>query len=261
MSCGEGRRSDIIYAMTIRTDDELAALRAAGRIAAEALEAMRRAVRPGITTAELDRVAREVYDRRGARSAPELVYKFPAATCISVNDEVVHGIPGPRALQPGDVVKLDVTVEKDGYMADTACTVVVEPRSALARRLASCAKQAFEAALSVAKAGQPISRVGRVVEEVVRGQGFSVIQQLCGHGIGRTIHEAPEVPNYFDPRHRGLFEDGMVLTIEPIIAAGAGRTVHAGDGWTVKTADRSLAAHFEHTLAITRGRPVVLTAA
>lgn len=247
--------------MTIRSENELAALRAAGLIAAEALEAMRQAVRPGITTAELDQVARDVYTRRGARSAPEMVYKFPGATCISVNDEVVHGIPGPRALQPGDVVKLDVTLEKDGYMADTACTVVVEPRSAVARRLASCAKQAFEAALAVAKAGQPISRVGRVVEEVVRGQGFTVIKQLCGHGIGRTIHEEPEVPNYFDPRHRGVFEEGMILTIEPIIAAGSGRTVQAGDGWTVKTSDRSLAAHFEHTLAITRGRPVVLTAA
>ena len=129
--------------MTIRSENELAALRAAGRIAAEALEAMRRAVRPGITTADLDRVARDIYERRGARSAPEMVYNFPGATCISVNDEVVHGIPGPRALQPGDVVKLDVTLEKDGYMADTACTVVVEPRSAVARRLASCAKQAF----------------------------------------------------------------------------------------------------------------------
>lgn len=247
--------------MTIRSESELTALRAAGRIAAEALEAMRRAVRPGITTAELDRVAREIYERRGARSAPEMVYNFPGATCISVNDEVVHGIPGPRALQPGDVVKLDVTLEKDGYMADTACTVVVEPRSAVARRLASCAKQAFEAALAVAKAGQPISRVGRVVEETVRSQGFTVIKQLCGHGIGRTIHEEPEVPNYFDIRHRGVFEEGMVLTIEPIISAGAGRTVNAGDGWTLRTVDRSLAAHFEHTLAITKGRPVVLTAA
>jgi methionyl aminopeptidase len=247
--------------MTIRSENELAALRAAGLIAAEALDAMRSAVRPGITTAELDQVAREVYARRGARSAPEMVYQFPGATCISVNDEVVHGIPGPRALQPGDVVKLDVTLEKDGYMADTACTVVVEPRSAVARRLASCAKQAFEAALAVAKAGQPISRVGRVVEEVVKSQGFTVIKQLCGHGIGRTIHEAPEVPNYFDPRHRGVFEEGMILTIEPIIAAGSGRTLNAKDGWTIKTFDRSLAAHFEHTLAITKGRPVVLTAA
>lgn len=247
--------------MTIRSENELTALRAAGRIAAEALEAMRRAVRPGITTAELDRVARDVFDRRGARSAPELVYQFPGATCISVNDEVVHGIPGPRVLAAGDVVKLDVTLEKDGFMADTACTVVVEPRSALGRRLASCAKQALEAALSVARAGQPINRVGEVVEGMVRQQGFSVIPQLCGHGIGRTIHEEPEVPNIFDRRHRGIFEEGMVLTIEPIIAAGSGKIFTTKDKWTIQTVDRSFAAHFEHTLAITRGRPVILTAA
>jgi methionyl aminopeptidase len=250
----------MIRAMTIRSDDELAALRAVGRIAAEALEAMRRSVRPGVTTAEIDAVARGVFERQGARSAPEMVYQFPGATCISVNDEVVHGVPGPRALEPGDVVKLDVTIEKNGYMADTACTVIVEPRSPESRRLASCAKQAFEAALSVARAGQPIYRVGQVVEAMVRQQGFSVIPQLCGHGIGRTIHEPPEVPNAFDPNHRGLFEEGMVLTIEPIIAAGIGRTKKAKDGWTLKTIDQSLAAHFEHTLAITRGRPVVLTA-
>lgn len=247
--------------MTIRSDDELTALRAVGRIAAQTLEAMRRAVRPGITTAELDQVARDVFERQGARSAPAMVYNFPGSTCISVNDEVVHGIPGPRALQPGDVVKLDVTIEKGGFMADTACTVVVEPRPSNARRLASCAKQALEAALAVARAGQPIYKVGQVVEAAVRQQGFSVIPQLCGHGIGRTIHEEPEVPNSYNPRHRGIFEEGMVLTIEPIIAAGAGRIINEKDGWTIRTADRSLAAHFEHTLAITRGRPVVLTAA
>lgn len=247
--------------MTIRTDDELTALRAVGRIAARTLEAMRLAVRPGITTAELDQVARDVFEGHGARSAPMMVYNFPGSTCISVNDEVVHGIPGPRALQAGDVVKLDVTIEKDGYMADTACTVVVEPRSSNARRLASCAKQALDAALTVARAGQPIYKVGQVVEAAVRQQGFSVIPQLCGHGIGKTIHEPPEVPNSYNPRHRGIFEEGMVLTIEPIIAAGSGKIVNKKDGWTIRTADRSLAAHFEHTLAITRGRPVVLTAA
>jgi methionyl aminopeptidase len=247
--------------MTIRTNDELAALRAVGRIAAQTLEAMRQAVRPGITTAELDQVARDVFEAHGARSAPMMVYNFPGSTCISVNDEVVHGIPGPRSLQAGDVVKLDVTIEKDGYMADTACTVVVEPRSSNARRLASCAKQALDAALAVARAGQPIYKVGQVVEAAVRQQGFSVIPQLCGHGIGKTIHEPPEVPNSYNPHHRGIFEEGMVLTIEPIIAAGSGKIVNEKDGWTIRTADRSLAAHFEHTLAITRGRPVVLTAA
>lgn len=246
--------------MTVQSDTELQALRKVGRIAAEALAAMREAVRVGISTAELDQVGRAVMDRHGARSAPELVYSFPAATCISVNDEIVHGIPGPRVLAPGDVVKLDVTVEKDGFMADTACTVVVEPRSPEARRLAGCAKKAFEEALSVARAGEKVSRVGRIVESIVTAQGFSVIPQLAGHGIGRTIHEGPEVPNAYDPWLMERFHEGQVVTIEPIIASGEGTIVTGSDGWTVCTEDHSLAAHYEHTMMITRGRPVILTA-
>lgn len=245
--------------MTIQSKTDLEGLKRAGRIAAEAREGMRRAVRPGVSTAELDQVAREVLDRHGARSAPALLYQFPGTTCISVNDEVVHGIPGDRVLGPGDVVKLDVTVEKDGYMADTAVTVVVEPRSALARRLANCAKQAFVAALAVARAGELVNRVGRVVEESVRAQGFSVIPALCGHGIGKAIHEKPQVPNSFEPLYRERFEEGMVVTIEPIIAAGSGGMVKLRDGWTIRTEDLSLAAHHEHTMVITRGRPVLLT--
>jgi methionyl aminopeptidase len=247
--------------MTVRSDAELQALRQVGRIAAEKLAAMWDAVRAGVSTAELDQVGRTVMERHGARSAPELVYQFPAATCISVNDEVVHGIPGPRVLAPGDVVKLDVTVEKDGYMADTACTVVLEPRSPEARRLAGCAKKAFDEALSVARAGEKISRVGRTVESIVTAQGFSVIPQLAGHGIGRTIHENPEVPNAYDPWLMERFHEGLVVTIEPIIASGKGTIVNGSDGWTVCTGDRSLAAHYEHTVMITRGRPVILTAA
>ena len=246
--------------MTIQTEAELKGLQTAGRVAAETLEAMRQAVRPGITTAEIDDIAREVIDRHGARSAPALVYSFPRSTCISVNEEVVHGIPGPRVLAPGDVVKLDVTVEKNGFMADTACTVVVEPRASEARRLAGCAKQAFRDALAVARAGELVNRVGKVVETTVRSQGFSVIPQLCGHGIGRTIHEKPQVANSFDPRNRERFEDGMVVTIEPIITSGAGKVETLSDGWTVTTKDRSLAAHYEHTMVITRGRPILLTA-
>lgn len=246
--------------MTVRTDTELQALREVGRIAAEALAAMREAVRVGVSTAELDQVGRTAMERHGARSAPELVYQFPGATCISVNDEVVHGVPGPRVLAPGDVVKLDVTVEKGGFMADTACTVVVEPRSPEARRLAGCAKKAFEEALSVARAGEKVSRVGRIVQTIVQAQGFSVIPQLAGHGIGRTIHEGPEVPNAYDPWLMERFHEGQVVTIEPIITSGKGKIVTGSDGWTVRTEDRRLAAHYEHTMMITRGRPVLLTA-
>jgi methionyl aminopeptidase len=178
---------------------------------------------------------------------------------ISVNDEVVHGIPGTRQLEAGDLVKLDVTVEKDGYVADAARTVIVESGSDVARRLIACARDAFAAALSVARAGTKVNQIGRVVESTVRARGFSVVRGLGGHGVGRTIHEAPSVPNEYDPWQRDMLTEGLVLTIEPIISAGSDRIRQDRDGWTTRTSDGSLAAHHEHTLVITRDRPVVLT--
>ncbi len=250
--------------MTIQREDELESLRAAGRVVALALDAMEAQVRAGITTLELDAVAERVFDRHGARSAPRLVYRFPGQTCISVNDEVVHGIPGARALALGDVVKLDVTVEKNGYMADAARTVVVGAGGgdggAGGRRLAACAQAAFRQGLSAARAGNRVGEIGRRVEREVRRAGFRVVRDFAGHGIGRTIHEAPTVPNY-DDRSRVRLEAGMVVTIEPILAAGTGDVVLAADGWTVRTVDGTLAAHFEHTLVVTQDAPIVLTAA
>jgi methionyl aminopeptidase len=158
-------------------------------------------------------------------------------------------------------VKLDVTLEKDGYVADAARTIVVGGGSEQALHLADCAKAAFDAALHVARAGARVNEIGRVVEREVRRRGFSVVRGLDGHGIGRTIHEAPPVPNYYNPMQRDLLTEGMVITIEPIISAGSGAAVESGDGWTVVTKDGSLAAHYEHTLVITRERPVLLTAA
>ena len=177
-------------------------------------------MRPGVTTAELDALAADVFAAHGARSAPALVYGFPGTVLISVNDEVVHGIPGARRIERGDVVKLDVTVERAGYMADAARTVVVEGAAAEARRLAGCAERAFVAALEVATAGCKVREIGRAVERTVRGEGFTVIRGLTGHGIGRTIHEPPSVPNHFDPWQQDVLTEGLVLTIEPIICAG-----------------------------------------
>jgi methionyl aminopeptidase len=247
--------------MTIHTDEELAALRRVGRLVAEVLRAMEAATRPGVTTAEIDEVAGRLFAERGARSAPRLVYGFPGETCISVNDGVVHGIPGSEPLRAGDVVKLDVTAELGGYMADAARTVVVGGPGGLGTRLASCAKAAFRRGLSRARAGRLVREIGGAVEAEVRRHGFAVIRELSGHGIGRTIHEAPTVPNFFSSRDRQPLEEGMVLTIEPLIAAGSAGVVMDPDGWTVRTRDRSAAAHYEHTLVVTRGRPILLTAA
>ena len=247
--------------MCITTPEELEKLKAAGRIVRAMLEAMKSAVRPGVTTAELDETGARVMREQGAQSAPQLVYKFPGVNCISVNDEAVHGIPGERALQKGDLVKLDVTIEKDGFMADAAETVAVEQVSDESERLRACAERAFHKAMLAARAGFRVSDIGRAVEKEVRRAGFSVIRDLGGHGIGRTIHEAPRVPNFADPQANDILTEGLVITVEPIIAAGSGRIFVAKDGWTVCTADRRPSAHFEHTLVITKGEPLLLTAA
>src|SRR5271167_3318556 len=246
--------------MSIQSEHELEQLRIAGRIVRLALNAMSAAVEAGITTAQLDAVCARVLAEHEAAPAPKKVYGFPGSACISVNDEVVHGVPGKRILQAGDLVKLDVTAEKEGFFADAAVTVRVGKVSATAEALTRCAESAFRQAMRVARAGKRIYEIGRAVEHEVRRNGFSVLREYCGHGVGRTIHEYPTVPNYLDLNYRARLSDGLVVAIEPIIAAGGGRTVLDRDHWTVRTSDRSLAAHYEHTVVITRGEPLLVTA-
>jgi methionyl aminopeptidase len=247
--------------MSINGPEELAGMRAAGAVVCLMLSAMRSAVRPGITTGELDDVGAGVMRQHGARSAPALVYGFPGVSCISLNEEAVHGIPGKRELQQGDLVKLDVTVEKDGFMADAAVTVPVGEVTEERQRLVACAERAFAKAMLVARAGFRVSEIGRAIEREVRRDGFSVIRDLGGHGIGRTIHEEPRVPNYADPEANHVLTEGLVITVEPIIAAGSGWAFVAQDRWTIITADHRPSAHYEHTLVITKGAPMLLTAA
>jgi len=246
--------------MCIETAEQLVALRTAGKVVRGMLETMMRHVRPGVTTREIDEIGAEVMCKEGARSAPKLAYRFPGTSCISVNDEAVHGVPGDRVIRDGDLVKLDVTVEKGGYMADAAETVIAGAGSDQNRRLMACARRAFEKAMLVARVGFRIAEIGRVVEREVRQNGFSVIRELGGHGIGRTIHENPFVPNYPDSRANELLTDGLVLTVEPIIAAGRGNVLTDRDGWTVRTVDGRPSAHYEQTIVITKGRPILLTA-
>jgi methionyl aminopeptidase len=248
--------------MSIDGEEDLQGLLAAGRAVRAALEAMRAAVRSGITTAELDRIGEDAMRRLGARSAPKLVYDFPGTNCISVNDEIVHGIPSrKRVLADGDIVKLDVTAELAGYMADAAITVPVGIISARAQNLIDCAEQAFHRAMREIRPGKRAFEVGRVIDDFVRAEGFSVVPVLQGHGIGRTIHEEPMMPNWPDPKARGWLTDGLVITVEPIITMGSGDSYEADDGWTIKSTDGSLAAHFEHTLVVRGGEPLLLTAA
>jgi len=246
--------------MSIGSEEELRGMKAAGVIVARVLVAMKQQVRAGVTTGELDQVGARVIRDSGAVSAPRKVYQFPGENCISINDEAVHGIPGERVVQPGDLVKLDVTIEKDGYMADAALSVAVEPVRQLHHKLARCAERAFQRALLVARVGARVHDIGRAVENEVRRSGFSVVRGLCGHGIGHRIHEAPEVPNFYVASARQELTEGLVITIEPIIAAGSGESHTAQDGWTVKTSDGKPSAHYEHTIVITRATPIILTA-
>lgn len=245
--------------MSIRSTADWEGLRQVAKVARLTLDLLSEQVRPGVTTGELDATAAQLFSAHGARSAPALVYGFPGTVLISVNDEIVHGVPGTRRIGAGDIVKIDVTVEKGGYVADAARSIVVEPGHATAHRLVACATAAFHAALAVARAGVRVNEIGRAVEGEVRRRGFSVVEGLSGHGVGRTIHEEPSVPNHYDPFQRDVLTEGLVLTIEPMISAGSARVVQGSDGWTLRTQDGSLSAHHEHTLVITRGAPIVLT--
>jgi methionyl aminopeptidase len=247
--------------MSIRSKEDLRGLRQAGRIVRACLEEMRRHVRPGITTSCINDAGARVMRRLGGRSAPMLVYGFPAESCISVNDEIVHGIPGGRVLREGDLVKLDVTVEKDGYMADAAISVPAGAVRPSIAALARCAERAFQRAMRVARAGNPIRAIGREVERAASRGGFSVVRDLTGHGIGRTIHEPPAVPNYDEPLASAPLTRGLVIAVEPLVAMGSGRAREASDGWTVKTLDGAMAAHYEQTIVITDAEPLILTAA
>jgi methionyl aminopeptidase len=247
--------------MSIESSADWDGLRAVSSVASQTLGILARAVEPGITTIELDRIAAGFFASCGARSAPARVYGFPGTVLISVNEEVVHGVPGRRVIASGDLVSLDVTVELGGYVADAARSLVVEPSRPTAHRLVACTKAAFDAALGVARAGTRVNEIGRAVEGEVRRHGFAVVRGLAGHGVGRTIHEPPSVPNEWNPHQPDVLTEGLVITIEPMVAAGSGRPLQEPDGWTIRTRDRGLAAHYEDTVVITQGQPIVLTGA
>ncbi|MBK7367170.1 MAG: type I methionyl aminopeptidase [Candidatus Eisenbacteria bacterium] len=247
--------------MKIETEDDLAGMKAAGRVVRETLDAMSVAVEPGISTAQLDAIAARALRDRGARSAPRLVYDFPGETCICVNDEIVHGIPSAkRVLREGDLVTLDVTIEKNGYMADAAVTLPVGRVSARAAKLLAATEAVLTRALEDVRPGKRAFEVGRVIEREAGRHGLSPVRALQGHGIGRTIHEDPMMPNWADPEAQDVLEDGLVLTVEPILSLGSGESYESNDGWTILAADGAWAAHFEHTLVVTKGRPILLTA-
>jgi len=247
--------------MTIESKHDLTAMRAVGKLVAGALREMRDALAPRMTTEQLDDIGARYLRRHGARSAPQLTYDFPGFNCISVNDGIVHGVPNDRPLAAGDVVKIDVTAELDGYIADAAVTAVIPPAAPRALRLAYAAEVAFDRAFRIAKSGTRISALGREVEAEVKRCGFAVVHDMCGHGVGRGLHEQPTVPNFYSPLTPGTLSDGLVIALEPIICETPTSVYEDEDGWTIRTENGCLAAHFEHTIVIHDGRAEILTAA
>jgi methionyl aminopeptidase len=247
--------------MTIETEADVDALKRIGRIVALVLRQMLDAIEPGMTTAELDALGASWLREHGARSAPQLAYNFPGATCISVNEQAAHGIPGPRVIQPGDVVNIDVSAELGGYFADTGGTRVVPPSTAIKDRLCRATKLALRDAVAEARAGNKINRIGKAVQRVAKANEFRIIKNLAGHGVGRSLHEAPEsIPGYFEPRDTREFREGMVVAIEPFLSTKSTIVEEAEDGWTLIGAPGNLSAQYEHTVIVTRGEPIILTA-
>lgn len=247
--------------MSIDGPEDLQGLARAGKAVAEARDAMLAEVRPGVSTMELDEVGQSVLTRHGARSAPKLAYKFPGWTCISVNDDLAHGIPSPhKRLRAGDLVNIDVSAELDGYWADTGASAPVGEVAPRLKQLLWATRQAQLEAMQKARAGEPLHVIGRAVERRAKRHGFRVIRNLGGHGVGRFIHEAPHVPNTFDRRATQKLWEGLVMTIEPFLTLRATAVEEAEDGWTLRTPDGSVGAQFEHTFVVTNGAPLVLTA-
>ena len=254
---GEGRISGVDMR---RSADELAKMRRAGRVVAEIHEATRAAIRPGASTADLDRVAREVLDRRGARSNFLGYHGFPAVVCTSPNDVIVHGIPSAKVvLEEGDILSIDCGAIVEGWHADAAVTVGIGAIDEESQRLIDVTRASLDAAIEQVVEGHRLGDVGAAVEGIAERAGFTVVREYVGHGIGTAMHEDPEVPN-FGPSGRGMrIREGMVLAIEPMLNVGRPTTRLLDDGWTVVTADGSRSAHFEHSVAVTEHGPEVLT--
>ncbi|MCM8750313.1 type I methionyl aminopeptidase [Thermomicrobiaceae bacterium CFH 74404] len=243
----------------LKRPEQLKLMREAGRIVAETLLLLREAVRPGITTAELDALAERHIRRRGATPSFKGYRGFPATICVAVNDEVVHGIPGPRVLREGDIVGIDIGARYRGFHGDATITVPVGRVSPEAERLLRVCREALDIGIEQARAGNRLTDISAAIQRHVEAAGFSVVRDLYGHGIGRALHEEPMLPHYGPPGQGPLLRPGMVLTIEPMIAAGRPDTRLLDDHWTIVTADGSLSAQFEHTVAITDNGPEILT--
>ena len=248
------------YIMTAKSEQDIIGLTTIGRLVAETLQIMQASVEPGMTTAELDAIAAKKLAEHGARSAPKITLNYPGTACISINDEAAHGLPGSRMIEAGDIVKIDLSAELNGYFGDAALTTIVPPVKPEYARLTSAAKAAFEKGIAAAITGNPINAIGRAIETEARKHGFSVIEELPGHGVGTALHEEPTIPTIHLRRMKQKLHTGLVITVEPHLSMKRTRIYQADDGWTLKTHNRSFVANFEHTVIVMPGRPIILTA-
>src|SRR5689334_10142065 len=246
--------------MTADSQKDIEYLKAIGHICAETLRKMMDEVRAGMTTRELDEIGRALLEAEGARSAPQVAYNYPGATCISVSPVIAHGIPDQHVLREGELIHIDVSAERDGYFADTGASLVVSKRERNLERLLDATRATLNKALHAAKAGNLLNGIGRTVETEARKRGYNVISDLTGHGIGRGLHESPkEVLNFYNPSDRRTLNEGLVLAIEPFLTTGIGRVVEEKDGWSLRTMDKAIAAQFDHTIVVTKNEPIILT--
>lgn len=248
--------------MVVSTEEELAKLKEIGRICAQALNRMSESLEPGMTTRELDQIGRKMLEDAGAQSAPELCYQFPGATCISVNEEVAHGIPGDRVIAAGDLVNIDVSAAKDGFFADMGASFAVPPIVPKTARLVRDGKRAMWVGLNQVKAGQPLAGIGNAIGAFARKNRYTLITNLASHGVGRSLHEEPtELATWPDPDEDRIMQDGLVFTVEPFLSLGGQFADDGDDPWTLYSEPRALTVQFEHTVVATRNGPLVLTLA
>ncbi|GAB3684551.1 type I methionyl aminopeptidase [Salinisphaera aquimarina] len=246
--------------MTLQNQHDLDGILAIGRIVAEIRDAMLAAIEPGMITAELDEIGGQMLSRLGATSAPMACYGFPGFTCISVNEEVAHGVPGTRVIGEGDIVNVDVSAERDGYFADTGGTTVVAPVAQEKASLCQATELALERALAEVRAGARINRIGKAIERVAKSHRLKIIENLAGHGLGRSLHEEPEaIVGFYDPRDRRRLEYGQVIAVEPFLSTRSTFVSETDDGWTLVGDPASRSAQFEHTVIVTDGAPIVAT--
>ena len=246
--------------VTLKSARELDLMASAGAIANRTLGLVREMVRPGVTTEELDRAAEAYIRQQGAKPSFKGLYGFPKSLCISINEEIVHGIPSKkRVLHEGSIVSVDVGVFLEGLHADTATTIPVGEINPAARQLLDVTERSLQAGIEATRLGNHVGDIGHAVQSVAEGAGFGVVRELVGHGVGQRMHEEPQVPNFGSPKRGPRLQEGMTLAIEPMITAGAIQTRTLADRWTIVTTDGSLAAHFEHTVAVTRDGPRILT--